>query len=230
MVAAFKKSHQQGRYHPRNYSQVRKQKWESVVFARYHPLTPKGIGSLANKHLLKYLLILTLMNITTTEMSVLTGVTPGRHNILIVTPQHQPSIWKTQRTTFIQTKTRSRRVISFSCNATSNQLSTQHMQVVRKAVQMIPHGGFISYTLEELGLTKMLALEATNSLLCRHLLIFAQEIHYQEALWQTLHCILLTQLFQVILIKDKCCSLCIDLLSYTFFYILRPRMKNITFF
>lgn len=110
------------------------------------------------------------MNITTTEMSVLTGVIPGRHNILIVTPQHQPSIWKTQRTTSIQTKTRSRVAISFSCNATSNQLSTQHMQVARKAAQTIPHGGFVPYTLEKLGLTKMLALEATNSLLCRHLL------------------------------------------------------------
>lgn len=108
-------------------------------------------------------------------MSVLTGIIPGRHNINSY-PQHQPSIWKTQRTTFIQTKTRSRVVISFSCNATSNQLSTQHMQVVRKAVQMIP------YTLEKLGLTKMPALEAINSLLSRHLLIFAQEIQYLEVL------------------------------------------------
>lgn len=43
LVAAFKKSHQQGRYHPRNYTQVRKQKWESILFARCRPLTPKGI-------------------------------------------------------------------------------------------------------------------------------------------------------------------------------------------
>lgn len=171
------------------------------------------------------------MNITTTwNVSAHRSHTPGRHNILIVTPQHQPSIWKTQRTTSIQTKTRSRVVISFSCNATSNQLSTQHMQVVRKAVQMIPYGGYIPYTLEKLGLTKMLALEATNSLLRRHLLIFAQEIHYQEALWQILHWVLPTQLFQVILLKDKCCSRCIDLLSYTFLYTVRPRMKNLTFF
>lgn len=51
---------------------------------------------------------------------------------------------------------------------------------------MIPYGGYIPYTLEKHGLPKMLALEATNSLLRRHLLIFAQEIHYQEALWQIL--------------------------------------------
>lgn len=43
LVAAFKKSHELGSYHPRNYTQVRKQKWEPEVFARYHPLTPKGI-------------------------------------------------------------------------------------------------------------------------------------------------------------------------------------------
>lgn len=43
LVAAFKKSHQLGSCHPRNYTQVRKQMWELEVFARYHPLTPKGI-------------------------------------------------------------------------------------------------------------------------------------------------------------------------------------------
>lgn len=168
------------------------------------------------------------MNITTTSnVSAHRSHTPGRHSILIVTPQHQPSIWKTQRTTSIQTKTRSRVVISFSCNATSNQLSTQHMQVVRKAVQMIPYRGYISYTLEKFGLTKCL-LWKLQIVYCVG--IFAQEIHYSEVLWQTLHCILPTQLFQVILMKDKCCSHCSDLLSYTFLYILRPRMKNLTFF
>lgn len=93
-------------------------------------------------------------------MSVLTGVTHlGRHNILVVPPQHQPSIWKTQRTASIQTKTRSRVVIAFSCNATRKQLSTQHMQVVRKAVQMI-HTETPFHTLwNNLGLPKCLLQE-----------------------------------------------------------------------
>lgn len=128
------------------------------------------------------------MNVTTTcNASAHRSHTPRRHNILIVTPQHQPSIWKTQSTTSIQAKTRSKVVISFSCNVTSNQVSTQHMQVVRKAVQTIPcmywslhfiHSG----KKKKLRLTEMLTLEATNSLLCRHLNLhiknFVIRVHY----------------------------------------------------
>lgn len=135
---SFKKSCKLGSYHLRDYTQVRKRKWESEVFASNHLLTPEGIEVPANKHLMKHPLIFTLISSHNhLKCQRLQSHTPGRHNILIVTPQHQPSVWKTQSTTSILTKTRSKVVISFFCNVTSNQVSTQHMQVVTKAVQMI---------------------------------------------------------------------------------------------
>lgn len=42
LVAVFNKSYELGSYRPRDYTQVRKRKWESEIFASNPLLTPEG--------------------------------------------------------------------------------------------------------------------------------------------------------------------------------------------
>lgn len=72
----------------------------------------------------------------------------------------------------------------------------------------------------------MLTLKDTNSLLCRHLLIFTSVTSLSECTMADtmLTAFLLTWLFQVVLTKDRCCACCFHLPSYTFLFILTPRI------